>query len=218
MQALPLSPITMLTTSNLRYTYPQGPSFVFPDLQVGKKEVLLVLGKSGSGKTTLLHLLAGLMAPVSGTVKVNDTDISTLSGSQLDDFRGRNIGLIFQQPLFIRSVNVMDNLQLARTLAGLSPDRALAERLLEELDVADRAHQMPQSLSIGERQRVAIARALMTLPSLVLADEPTSALDDDNCHRVAEMLQSTVVQHGASLVIVTHDGRLKERFTNAVTL
>jgi ABC-type lipoprotein export system ATPase subunit len=208
----------MLQTSDLHYTYPKGPSFAFPDLKVGKKEVLLVLGKSGSGKTTLLHLLAGLMAPVSGTVKVNDTDIFTLSGSQLDAFRGRNIGLIFQQPLFIRSVNVMDNLQLARALAGLPPDTALAERLLEELDVADRARQMPQSLSIGERQRVAIARALMTSPSLVLADEPTSALDDDNCHRVAEMLQGTVVQHGASLVIVTHDGRLKNRFTNAVTL
>ncbi len=87
MQALPLLPITMLTTSHLQYTYPQGPSFVFPDLNVGKKDVLLVLGKSGSGKTTLLHLLAGLMAPVSGVVKVNGTDISTLSGSQLDAFR-----------------------------------------------------------------------------------------------------------------------------------
>lgn len=208
----------MLRTTDLRYTYPKGPSFTFPDLKVGKEEVLLVLGKSGSGKTTLLHLLAGLMTPFAGTVEVNATDISTLSGSSLDAFRGRNIGLVFQQPLFIRSVNVMDNLQLARSFAGLSQNTELAERLLKELDVADRAHQIPQSLSIGERQRVSIARSLMTSPSLVLADEPTSALDDDNCHRVTELLQGAATRHGAALVIVTHDRRLKDRFINAVEL
>lgn len=208
----------MLHTSFLSYTYPQGPSFVFPDLNVGKEEVLLVLGSSGSGKTTLLHLLAGLMSPVQGTVSVNGIELSTLSGRGMDAFRGKNIGLVFQQPLFIRSVNVMENLQLARTLAGLDADEARARQLLDELGMSDKAAQMPQSLSIGERQRVSIARALMTSPGLLLADEPTSALDDDNCHRVAELLQTAATRHGAALVIVTHDRRLKDRFTNAVEL
>lgn len=151
-------------------------------------------------------------------MEVSGTVISTLNGSALDAFRGAHVGLVFQQPLFIRSVNVIDNLQLARTLAGLKPDRSLAESLLKELGVADKANQWPQSLSIGERQRVSMARALMTSPKLVLADEPTSALDDTNCLRVAELLQNTATKHGAALVVVTHDSRLKERFTNTVKL
>lgn len=208
----------MLQTTDLHYTYPNGPSFAFPDVQVAREEVLLILGRSGSGKTTLLHLLAGLMAPTSGIVSIDSTALSSLSGSKMDGFRGRHIGLVFQQPLFIRSVNVMHNLQLARTLAGLEADETRATQLLEELGMADRASQLPQSLSIGERQRVSIARALMTSPGLLLADEPTSALDDDNCKRVAELLQSAATRHGAALVIVTHDRRLKDRFTNTVEL
>lgn len=208
----------MLQTTDLHYTYPNGPSFVFPDVKVICEEVLLILGRSGSGKTTLLHLLAGLMAPTSGIVSIDNTALSSLSGSKMDGFRGRHIGLVFQQPLFIRSVNVMHNLQLARTLAGLEADENRATQLLEELGMADRASQLPQSLSIGERQRVSIARALMTSPGLLLADEPTSALDDDNCNRVAELLQSAATRHGAALVIVTHDRRLKDRFTNTVEL
>jgi lipoprotein-releasing system ATP-binding protein len=208
----------MLQTTDLHYTYPNGPSFAFPDVKVICEEVLLILGRSGSGKTTLLHLLAGLMAPTSGIVSIDNTALSSLSGSKMDGFRGRHIGLVFQQPLFIRSVNVMHNLQLARTLAGLEADETHATQLLEELGMADRASQLPQSLSIGERQRVSIARALMTSPGLLLADEPTSALDDDNCNRVAELLQSAATRHGAALVIVTHDRRLKDRFTNTVEL
>ncbi|MCF8256449.1 MAG: ATP-binding cassette domain-containing protein [Flavobacteriales bacterium] len=208
----------MLQTSSLHYSYPQGPSFAFPDLHVGLQEVLLVLGRSGSGKTTLLHLLAGLMSPVGGSVTVNGTVLSTLSGSGMDAFRGQHIGLVFQQPLFIRSVNVMENLQLARTLAGLPADAHRANQLLSELGLDEKATQMPQSLSIGERQRVSIARALMTSPGLLLADEPTSALDDANCLRVAHLLQEAASRHGAALVIVTHDRRLKDRFTNAVEL
>lgn len=208
----------MLQTTDLHYTYPNGPSFAFPDVKVNREEVLLILGRSGSGKTTLLHLLAGLMAPTSGGVSIDNTALSSLSGSRMDAFRGKHIGLVFQQPLFIRSVNVMYNLQLARTLAGLEADENRATQLLEELGMADRASQLPQSLSIGERQRVSIARALMTSPGLLLADEPTSALDDDNCHRVAELLQGAATRHGAALVIVTHDRRLKDRFTNTVEL
>lgn len=208
----------MLQTKDLHFAYPNGPSFAFANISVAKQETLLVLGRSGSGKTTLLHLLAGLTRPTQGIITIADTALASLSGSNMDAFRGRHIGLVFQQPLFIRSVNVMNNLQLARTLAGLAVDEARAMQLLEELGMANKAEQMPQSLSMGERQRVSIARALMASPSLLLADEPTSALDDDNCHRVAELLHGAAVRHGAALVIVTHDRRLKDRFTNTVEL
>lgn len=208
----------MLQTNQLQFAYPSGPLFTFPNVTVSLQEVLLVLGKSGSGKTTLLHLLAGLMKPTNGTVTVDNTTLTALGHSALDAFRGKHIGLVFQQPLFIRSVSVMHNLQLARTLAGLPADADRAMLLLSELGIADKATQLPQSLSIGERQRASIARALMAAPSLVLADEPTSALDDTNCQRVAELLHTTATRHNAALVIVTHDRRLKERFANTVEL
>lgn len=208
----------MLKTQNLQYSYSNGPSFSFPDLSVNAEEVLLVLGKSGSGKTTLLHLLAGLMESGSGSVSIDGQSVTELQGSKRDRFRGKNIGMVFQQAQFIRSVSVMQNLQLARSLAGLAADEAFAQQLLAELGIADKANNRPRELSIGERQRAGIARALVTNPKVVLADEPTSALDDENCELVADLLQKTVTGHGAALIIVTHDQRLKDRFPNSVEI
>ncbi len=125
---------------------------------------------------------------------------------------------VFQQAQFIRSISIMQNLQLARTLAGLKQDLDLAKNLLDELGIADKADLFPQSLSIGERQRASIARALITSPDVVLADEPTSSLDDENCKKVADLLQRTVTGYNAALVIVTHDRRLKDRFQNSVEI
>jgi putative ABC transport system ATP-binding protein len=109
-------------------------------------------------------------------------------------------------------------LQLARSLAGLPNDETFAKQLLTELGIANKANNRPSELSIGERQRTGIARALITKPKVVLADEPTSALDDENCELVAELLQKTVTGHGAALIIVTHDQRLKNRFSNSVEI
>lgn len=208
----------MLKTQNLQYSYSNGPSFSFPDLSVNAEEVLLVLGKSGSGKTTLLHLLAGLMESGSGSVSIDGQSVTELQGSKRDRFRGKNIGMVFQQAQFVRSISVMQNLQLARSLAGLPNDEAFAKQLLAELGIADKANSRPSELSIGERQRAGIARALVTNPKVVLADEPTSALDDENCELVADLLQKTVTGHGAALIIVTHDQRLKDRFPNSVEI
>jgi len=208
----------MLSTSALTFAYPNGASFEFPDLNVGQNEGLLVLGNSGTGKTTLLHLLAGLMNPTGGTIELDGTELATLKGSARDRFRGKNIGLVFQQSQFIRSISVLENLRLARSLAGLSQDDSLAESLLTELGISERKNAKPNELSIGERQRAAIARALVTKPKIVLADEPTSALDDENCEAVAALFERTVKGHGAALVIVTHDQRLKNRFQNSVSI
>ena len=208
----------MLQTDSLSFSYFNGPSFSFPNLSVRVQEVLVVLGSSGKGITTLLHLLAGLMDPENGSVTINGQSITELSGKGRDRFRGQHIGMIFQQAQFVRSITVLQNLQLARSLAGLPKDEVLAKGLLTELGIVDKAHSRPNELSIGERQRASIARALVTRPKVVLADEPTSALDDENCRLVAELLHRTVTGHGAALVIVTHDGRLKTRFPNSVEI
>ncbi|MGB1319139.1 MAG: ABC transporter ATP-binding protein, partial [Flavobacteriales bacterium] len=192
--------------------------FNFPNLNVESNEVLLVLGQSGKGKTTLLHLLAGLMSPNSGSIKIGETEFQSLSGSSKDRFRGENIGIVFQQSQFVKSISVLSNLKLARSLAGLKENTSLAESLLSELGIEARMHAKPSELSIGERQRASIARALVTEPKVVLADEPTSALDDENCEIVANLLQQTVTSRGAALIIVTHDQRLKNKFQNAITL
>lgn len=208
----------MLETKDLSFSYSQGPPFEFPDLSVSSSDVLVVLGRSGTGKTTLLHLLAGLMQPRSGSVLINNTDLNNLSGSERDHFRGENVGIVFQQAQFVRSISVLQNLLLARSLAGLKADKKLAENLLTELGISERMNAKPSELSVGEKQRASIARALVTSPKVVLADEPTSALDNENCSLVADLLQRTVTGHGAALVIVTHDQRLKDRFQNTLTL
>ena len=208
----------MLSTSALTFAYPNGTSFEFPDLNVEQNEGLLVLGNSGKGKTTLLHLLAGLMDPTGGTIELDGTELATLNGSSRDRFRGQHIGIVFQQSQFIRSISVLQNLRLARSLAGLSQDDSLAESLLTELGIGEQKNAKPNELSIGERQRAAIARALVTNPKIVLADAPTSALDDENCEAVAALFERTVTGHGAALVIVTHDQRLKNRFKKSVSL
>ena len=208
----------MLATKDLTYAYLNGPSFEFPDLDLNRAQTLVILGRSGQGKTTLLHLLAGLSVPLAGSIVINDTDISALSARKMDWFRGRHIGMIFQQAQFIRSITVIQNLQLARTLAGFQADSELANSLLAELGIAEHKDKLPDLLSVGEKQRASIARALMTNPMVVLADEPTSALDDENCQMVADLLQKTVTGRGAALIIVTHDQRLKVRFPNSVEL
>lgn len=215
---LALQQMTMLKTQSLSFRYPNGPAFEFPDMKLESEKAILVLGKSGKGKTTLLHLLAGLLNPISGSVTVGNVNLASLSGRKRDEFRGQNIGLIFQEAQFVKSISVMQNLQLARTFSGLDTDVDFANQLLDELGIKDKGNSRPSQLSVGERQRAGIARALITRPKLVLADEPTSALDDDNCRSVAEILEKTVVGHGAALVVVTHDQRLKDRIKNSVEI
>jgi putative ABC transport system ATP-binding protein len=210
--------VYMLRAEKLVFAYPSGPSLVFPDIQCGQGEHCLLLGQSGSGKTTLLQLLGGLRKPQAGQVVIGDTAISRLSASALDRFRGRQLGIIFQTPHFVRSLSVGDNLFLAQRLAGQTPDRARVGELLQRLNIPEKAGVRPDQLSVGEQQRVAIARALVNRPLLILADEPTSALDDDNAAQVVELLSEQATVDGATLLIVTHDQRLKERFSKQIHL
>ena len=208
----------MIQVQNLSYKYPSGPNLQFPDLEVLADETCLILGQSGVGKTTLLHLLAGLMKPSSGSVTLNGTNISNLDGRKLDRFRGEKIGIVFQKNHFVKALSVLDNLLITQKLAGSKVDAKECKSLLEKLNIGQYANKLTDALSEGEKQRVSIARALATRPTLILADEPTSALDDENCNVVFNLLKAHSDQIDASLVIVTHDGRLKDLVDKRVVL
>ncbi|MEM7106003.1 MAG: ATP-binding cassette domain-containing protein [Bacteroidota bacterium] len=208
----------MLKTSGLHFSYKNGPSMNFPDLNCGDGEHWLIIGQSGCGKTTLLHLLGGLLRPGSGSVEIDTTDIAKLNGANLDHFRGQHIGIVFQRPHFVRSLNVEQNLTLAQYLAGEKQDGDKVKSLLDKLNLGHQVISRVDQLSQGEQQRVAIARALINDPKVILADEPTSALDDQNCDEVIDLLEKHAELQGATLIIVTHDQRLKDKFENQVVL
>jgi ABC-type lipoprotein export system ATPase subunit len=203
----------MLTTKNLTFEYAaEKPIMLFPDIDLKRGEQGLLLGQSGSGKTTLLHLLGGLLSPKSGDILINDQNVSILRGSELDHFRGKNIGIIFQTAHFVRSLTVEENLIIAQQLAGNKIDKSLIFNFLEKLNLSHKLKSKPHELSIGEAQRANIARALINAPSVILADEPTSALDDKNAEEVINLLEQQAAAVNATLLIVTHDSRLKKRF------
>jgi len=154
----------MLKTSNLEYYYNKGNVLRFPDIQCEKGEHWLLLGQSGSGKTTLLHLLGGLMPPSKGSIHINEKPIHNLSTSSLDQFRGKNIGIVFQKPHFIKSLTVKENLALAQSLAGEKVNKNRISEILERLNLGHKLNVYPDALSQGEAQRVAIARALNRPP------------------------------------------------------
>ena len=172
----------------------------------------LVLGPSGCGKTTLLNILSGIALPVSGKVRVNGRRLNELNGGERDHFRGRHIGLVMQRLHLISALTVEANLQLAQKLAGVPADGGRILAILETLGISEKRRAYPRQLSQGEAQRVAIARAVMNHPALILADEPTAALDDGNCNAAINLLFEQAREHGATLLVATHDQRIKPRF------
>ncbi len=208
----------MISTHQLKYKYPGGQKFDFPDLNCQARDILLILGASGVGKTTLLHLLGGILSTQNGHVNIDGTEINNLSGVKLDEFRGKNIGIVFQQNHFVYALTVLENVLLAQNLAGKKLDKIRAKSLLERLNLLHKANADVNDLSQGEKQRVAIARAIINQPKLILADEPTSALDDHNCSEVLHLLDEQAKAAGSALIIVTHDSRLKDKITNRIIL
>lgn len=209
---------TMIKTNNLSFSYDGKKRFIFPDVSIRAGESLLILGQSGVGKTTLLHLLAGLMKPMTGSFQLGSENVTSLSGAALDKFRGKNIGIVFQQNHFIDALTVIENLTLAQELSGLKPDWKVCKSLLVELNLDHKLNAKVKQLSEGEKQRASIARALVNNPKLILADEPTSALDDKNCDAVFELLSTQADKIESALIIVTHDSRLKSKMPNHLTL
>lgn len=178
----------------------------------------LVIGPSGSGKTTLLHVLAGILRPTAGSVSIAGQDVLALKPAALDRFRGQHIGIVLQRLHLVPSLTVLRNLLLAQYLAGVQQDGARVRDVLESLDVAGKAEAYPHELSFGQAQRVAVARAVVNRPKLLLADEPTSNLDDERCAQAYALLESQARACGATLVIATHDQRIKARMRNQYAL
>lgn len=208
----------MIRTTSLAYAYASAQEILFTDLTVESGSQMLLLGESGSGKTTLLHLLGGLLRSQKGNIEVNGTDITKFSEHQLDRFRGSHYGFIFQRNHLIQALTVEKNLLMAPFLAGLNQSKTRTDEVLNELGITDKKHSRIQDLSLGQAQRVAIARAVLNKPAIILADEPTSALDNRNCDRVSDLLLTVANQNKATLIIATHDQRLKDKIKNQIQL
>ncbi len=181
-------------------------------LEVPPGKVVLIMGPSGSGKTTLLLMLGALLKPSEGSIRLNGLQLSAMSESQLPDVRLRNFGFIFQDFNLLSALNVRDNVAFAAELAGSGRKGALAKAtsLLEELGLGHRLRFAPDKLSGGEKQRVAIARALVNDPALILADEPTANLDSSHGHETMQLLRQMARVRARSVVIVSHDARIKD--------
>ena len=208
----------IISAENITFSYNKEQSFILPNLYCSAGSTILITGDSGKGKTTYLHILAGLLKPTTGKILIDGTDIVALSEGKNDKFRGQNIGLVFQKSHFISSLTVLENLEMASWLATGKKHTKRAKKLLEQLGIENQAEKLPSQLSIGQQQRVSIARALMNEPKVLLADEPTSSLDDKNADNVIELLESLSKEYKAALIIVTHDSRIKAKFTNQITM
>jgi len=209
----------MIRLEALRFGYIDGDDVLrLDEFVLGPGSNVLIVGPSGCGKTTLLHLIAGLLLPTSGSVVVDGQDLSALSARARDHFRGRHIGIVLQQFHLLPTLTAIQNLLVAQSIAGLPVDRTAAHAMLNALGVDERVDAYPHQLSVGQQQRVAIARALVNRPKLLLADEPTSNLDDEACVSVADLLLSATQRHAVSLVIATHDTRLKSKISRQLVL
>ena len=186
--------------------------------QMEPGEHWLVTGPSGSGKSTLLHLLAGLQRPSAGRVIVFGQNLAALDAGAVDRWRGAAVGIVLQTLHLVAHLTVRANLRLAQYLARAPFDESAIDQALSELGVSDKAARRPRELSQGEQQRVAIARAVVNRPKLLLADEPTAALDDAAAMRAVELLTSEAKRRQATLVVATHDGRIKPRFERHLEL
>jgi putative ABC transport system ATP-binding protein len=178
------------------------------DYTIASGQFVAVVGPSGSGKSTLLGLLAGLDAPSTGQILIDTVDITTLSEDGLAKLRGEKIGFVFQFFRLVPSLTAFENILVPMEIAKRRDAVARARRLLEEVELTDRAHHYPSQLSGGEQQRVAIARALANDPPIVLADEPTGNLDSTTGRHIMDLLLSVRRARKSILVLVTHDAEL----------
>jgi putative ABC transport system ATP-binding protein len=180
------------------------------DLAVRTGDIQLLMGPSGSGKTTLLSILAGILTPTAGSVKLLGEEITQMSRSELARFRLEHIGFIFQGFNLFPALSALENVEVALNLKGIRGGAARQQGLdlLAQVGLADKAKNLPRDLSGGQKQRVAVARALAGDPDLIMADEPTAALDSQNGHAVIALLADLAKQRGRTVLIVTHDPRI----------
>ena len=180
------------------------------DLDVYPGQMTLLVGESGCGKTTLISIIAGLLDPTEGELTVLGEDLRKLRGRRLVQFRGGNIGFVFQQYNLLPALTAAENAAVPLIIAGVKRPEAVrrASAVLESMGMADKLHSLPSQLSGGQQQRVAIARALVHMPKLLVCDEPTAALDAQSGQTVMGLLRTVAVQPGRAVIVVTHDHRV----------
>lgn len=180
------------------------------DLHINRGEIVSIVGPSGAGKTTLLQIIGTLDKPDDGTVIIDGTDVTSLSGNKLSVFRNKHLGFVFQFHQLLPEFTAIENIMIPAHIAGIKPSEARrkAEELLDFMGLADRATHKPNELSGGEKQRVAVARALINNPSVILADEPSGSLDSKNKQELHQLFFDLRDRFGQTFVIVTHDETL----------
>jgi len=208
----------LIKTNSILFSYNAEKEFAFPSIDLSQGQQALLIGASGSGKSTYMNIIGGLNSNYKGELIVANQNIGELSSSALDKFRGSKIGIIFQESNLVESLTLEQNLLLRLKLARKLKKEVEWDYLLDALKIKSLLKQMPKTLSIGERQRANIALALITQPKVVLADEPTSALDDQNANQVIDLLKQVSEALNTTLLIITHDNRVKDHFKNQVSL
>lgn len=213
----------MLKVNNLRKFYQNSDGgrdsvIDIEELSIESGEHFFLEGGSGTGKTTFLNLCSGILKPDQGSIKILDTDITTLNESNRDVFRGKHIGLLFQRFHLLPSLSILENVALSSGLIGKTLNWDYAKDLLDSLELSNKLELLPGQLSVGQQQRVALARALINNPSLVLADEPTSSLDPRLARKTMQLIRSSCKEKKAALVVVSHDPSLNEGFTRTLRL
>jgi len=180
------------------------------DLHIDKGEVVSIVGPSGAGKTTLLQIIGTLEKPDTGSVYIDDVDVTQLSGNKLSRFRNQHLGFVFQFHQLLPEFTAIENIMIPAYIAGIKPSEAKqrATELLQFMGLADRATHKPNELSGGEKQRVAVARALINQPAVILADEPSGSLDSQNKTELHQLFFDLRNKFGQTFVIVTHDETL----------
>lgn len=208
-QALEIEGLTFRYGSDLSAPF----TVSVPNLRLGRGEEMLLVGSSGCGKSTLLQLVAGLLDPAGGSIRVAGQSMHDLRGAARDRFRGRSIGMVFQTFHLLQGFSAIENVLVAMLMSDLPKAdwRARAEGLLRSLGI-DRLDAKVEELSVGQQQRVAVARALAVRPVLVLADEPTASLDPENALNAIRVLRDACREQGAALLVVSHDPSLEAHF------
>ncbi len=217
-------PSTAVVCRQVTKEFGDGDSRVFAlrgiDLEVYGGELTLLVGPSGCGKTTLISIIAGLLDPTAGSLEVLGEDLSRMRGGQLVDFRGANVGFVFQQYNLLPALTAVENAAVPLIIAGRPRREAIAKArdILAALEMSDRADALPSTLSGGQQQRVAIARALVHEPRLLVCDEPTAALDARSGRTVLDLVKRVAVQPDRAVIVVTHDNRIFDFGDRIVTM
>ena len=199
----------MLISENISFSIDGQKLFSNINFKIETGKDLLITGPSGIGKTTLLSILSGLQKPTHGNVLYNDINLYNLAENKVDEFRGKQLGIIFQNFNLINTFTIKQNLQLVNTALNKKDNNHIYE-LLQRVGLADKSHIKVSNLSIGEKQRVAVARAFIGKPKWIFCDEPTSSLDDKNTAIILNLIKEESLRCKASLVLITHDKRIQK--------